>query len=86
MLDLDQLQTEVAEMKFSNAVEELEIHLTERIAAISEQGIKINMTHRQTVDGISETVDACKKIVEESLIKQKDNYIEMRDDFEARFA
>ena len=60
MLDLDQLQTEMIDMKESNAVAELESHLTERMAAISEYGLKINMTHRQTVDGISETVDACK--------------------------
>ena len=69
MQDLDQLQNELEEVKESNAVAELESHLTERIAAISEYSLKINQTHRQTVDGISETVDACKQIVEEGLIK-----------------
>ena len=84
--DLDDLQGEVYDMKESNSLTELENHLTDRIAALSEYNLKINMTQRETIDGISETAEACKTIVQECIETQKDHITEIREHFEASMA
>ena len=57
MKDIDQLQNETERLQESKALDELEAHLTERIAIVSENNIETCAAHRETINTLSASVE-----------------------------
>ena len=55
--DIEHLQSDTEKLLESKAVEELETHLTDRIAMLSENNLEVISTQRESMQSLSEQID-----------------------------
>ena len=77
MKDIDQLQSETEKLQESKAIDELEAHLTERMALLSENNLETCATHRETINTLSTSLEKYQKKFDEGKDKQKKNLKEI---------